>query len=359
MSESEKSRSQLLEEVEQLRAKLDASRSALAASTKAPEDMAQTSSAADPENVAEFNQRTAAILEMIAIGRPADVIYDAIALMYESRRPGMRCSMLELDGNVLLHGGAPSLPQEYCQAVHGLEIGPNIGSCGTSTFTGERVLVENIETDPKWENLKAYALPHGLRSCWSEPIKNSSGEVLGAFGMYHDHPRLPNEDELADLASAARLTGIVMQRDQDQNRIRQLAYSDELTGLASRARFYQNLEDLIKTSRRYKRRFGLLYIDLDDFKGVNDSLGHDVGDLLLKEISQRLRLISREIDFIARLSGDEFCILVEDVSDDYSTAHVAQRCLEVISQPLELVARKLTPACSVGIAQHVQLSNRH
>ena len=156
-----------------------------------------------------FDNQYAKILEMIAIGHSASDIYDAIALMYESRHPGMRCSMLELSGNKLLHGGAPSLPEAYCKAVHGLENGPSVGSCGTSTFTGQRVLVENIETDPKWKKIKHFALPHGMRCCWSEPIKSSSGKVLGAFGMYYDYPALPNEKELKDLISAARLTGIV------------------------------------------------------------------------------------------------------------------------------------------------------
>lgn len=122
-----------------------------------------------------YNERNTEILEMIAIGCPASDIYDAIALMYEDRHPGIRCSMLELHDNKLLHGGAPSLPKEYCKAVHGLENGPNVGSCGTSTYTGKRVLVENIETNPKWEKIKNVALPHGLRSCWSEPIKDSCG----------------------------------------------------------------------------------------------------------------------------------------------------------------------------------------
>jgi diguanylate cyclase (GGDEF)-like protein/PAS domain S-box-containing protein len=298
-----------------------------------------------------YDSKQAGILEMIAIGRPAAEIYDAIALMYESRHPGMRCSMLELSGNKLLHGGAPSLPQEYCEAVHGLENGPSVGSCGTSTFTGQRVLVKNIETDPKWAKIKQFALPHGMRCCWSEPIKNSSGKVLGAFGMYYNHPALPDEKELKDLISAARLTGIVMERDQAQKRIRTLAYTDELTGLASRAYFIQHTEEITKSSHRHGHRFGVLYIDLDDFKCVNDSLGHDAGDLLLKTIAQRLLTTCRETDFIARLGGDEFCILIEEVEADYA-ANVAKRCLEAISQPIEIYSRKLTPACSIGIAYY-------
>ncbi|MCP4233194.1 MAG: EAL domain-containing protein [Aestuariibacter sp.] len=299
-----------------------------------------------------FIERNAEILKMIATGQPATGIYNEIALMYEERHPGMRCSMLELHDGKLWHGGAPSLPKEYCEAVHGLEYGPDVGSCGTSTYTGSRCLVENIETDPKWAKIKHVALPHGMRSCWSEPIKNSADEVLGAFGMYYDHPALPNEEESNDLISAARLASIVMERDQAQKRIRQLAYTDELTGLASRARFYQTLEELIKTSKRHNRSFSLLYIDLDDFKDINDSLGHDIGDLLLKEVARRLTSVSRETDFVGRLSGDEFCILVEDAVDDYNAANVAQRCLETVSQPIELSARKYKPACSIGIAHY-------
>ena len=298
-----------------------------------------------------LNDKTSAILEMIAIGRPASEIYDAIALLYESRHPGMRCSMLELSENKLLHGGAPSLPKEYCDAVHGLENGPSVGSCGTSTFTGQRVLVENIETDPKWKDIKHHALPHGMRCCWSEPIKDSSDKVLGAFGMYYDHTALPNQEELNDLVSAARLAGIVMERDQYQKRIQTLAYTDELTGLANRTAFFQHIEEVTKAFSRHHRRFGLLYIDLDDFKGVNDSLGHDAGDILLKTIATRLVFTCRETDFIARLGGDEFCILIEEIEGDYA-ANVAKRCLEAISQPIEIYTRKLIPACSIGIAYY-------
>jgi diguanylate cyclase (GGDEF)-like protein/PAS domain S-box-containing protein len=302
------------------------------------------------KKVEEFNKQTARILEMIARGKPASKIYDAIALMYEERHPGMRCSMLELQNGKLMHGGAPSMPKAYCDAVHGLQIGPDIGSCGTSTYTGKRCLVENIETDPKWANLKDVALPHGMRCCWSEPIKNSNDEVLGAFGMYYDFPALPSEDESEDLESAARLAGIVMERDQDHKRIRQLAYTDELTGLASRAHFYLYMEDLIKVSERHGRKFSLLYIDLDNFKNINDSLGHDAGDLLLKEISSRLKQAGREIDFITRISGDEFCIVIEETDDPLAAGNFCQRCLDAIATPLQLSGRNLVPSCSIGIA---------
>ena len=298
----------------------------------------------------QFDEKNAEILELIARGKPASIIYNAIALMYEEKYPGMRCSMLELHGDTLLHGGAPSLPEEYCSAVNGLIVGAEVGSCGTSTFTGKQVLVNDIATDPKWVNLKQFALPHGMRCCWSEPIKDSTGKVLGAFGMYYDYPALPNESQRSDLHSAGRLASIVMERDHNQKKIREMAFTDQLTGLASRAHLYQYLETLIEQSTQKSHTFALLYIDLDNFKNVNDSLGHDVGDSLLKMISIRIKNTSCSADFVARLSGDEFCVLVKNI-DDEILVNLARQYLENISTPLELSSRKIQPTCSIGITR--------
>lgn len=292
------------------------------------------------------------ILEMIAKGNLAAEIYNEIAFMYEDRYPGMRCSMLELDGDTLRHGGAPSLPKEYCDAVDGLKIGPNVGSCGASTYTGKRVLVEDIETHLNWADLKHVALPYGMRCCWSEPIRSSSNKVLGAFGMYYNHPALPNKDESSDLAAAARLTSIVMERDQSQKHIRHLAFNDELTGLFNRAHLHSSLEDLITISARFNRQFSLLYIDLDRFKDINDNLGHNVGDLCLQEVAKRLVNAARDVDAVARLGGDEFCIIVKDMAGSHDAAIVAQRCLDAVSKPISFSDGEFITTCSVGVAYY-------
>ncbi len=142
---------------------------------------------------------------------------------------------------------------------------------------------------------------------------------------------------------------ITRQRASEQ-RIRQLAYFDELTGIASRAYFYQHTGDLIKGALRRSERFSLLYLDLDGFKDINDSLGHDAGDELLKIIAQRLQQVLRDSDFVARLSGDEFCILVDNIKDQYDAADVSERCLKEINQPITLGQHKICPRCSIGIA---------
>ena len=142
---------------------------------------------------------------------------------------------------------------------------------------------------------------------------------------------------------------ITQQRATDQH-IRQLAYTDKLTGLASRAYFYKHLEDLIKAASRREEHFAVMYLDLDGFKDINDSLGHDMGDELLKIVAERLQGVLRDTDFIARLSGDEFCILVDSVTDEYDVAEVASRCLEETNRPVFLGKREVRPRCSIGIA---------
>jgi GAF domain-containing protein len=104
--------------------------------------------------------------------------------------------LLSVDGKHLTTGAAPSLPRDYCEAINGLEIGPSAGSCGTAAFTGRPVYVTDIATDPLWAPYKEYALPHGLRSCWSTPIRHPDGQVMGTFAIYHRNVSGPTKDEL-------------------------------------------------------------------------------------------------------------------------------------------------------------------
>jgi len=149
--------------------------------------------------------------------------------MFEERYPGMRAYILILRGNQLFHGGAPSLPDTYMAAIDGVEIGPGTGSCGTASFLGKQVIVENIATDPLWKDYKGLALSHGLQSCWSEPIKDARNRVLGTFAMYYDHPCGPDEKELFDIRRAAGLTALVMERASRETSLRNIFEAVEQT----------------------------------------------------------------------------------------------------------------------------------
>jgi GAF domain-containing protein len=104
--------------------------------------------------------------------------------------------ILSADGKRLTHGAAPSLPGPYREAIDGSEIGPSAGSCGTAAYLGRPVYVTDIATDPLWAAYRDLALPHGLRACWSTPVRQSGGEVMGTFAIYHRSLTGPTADEL-------------------------------------------------------------------------------------------------------------------------------------------------------------------
>lgn len=104
--------------------------------------------------------------------------------------------LLSEDGRRLTHGAAPSLPQSYREAIDGLEIGPSAGSCGTAAFTGQPVYVTDIAMDPLWDEYREIALAHGLRSCWSTPIRDPNGRLIATFAIYHRTAGSPTPGEL-------------------------------------------------------------------------------------------------------------------------------------------------------------------
>jgi hypothetical protein len=108
--------------------------------------------------------------------------------------------LLSSDGKRLGHAAAPNLPPSYCEAIDDSEIGPRAGSCGTAAFLGCPIYVTDIATDPLWEDYRHIALPHGLRACWSTPIRDPKGSVIGTFAIYHRRAGSPTCDEIDSIA---------------------------------------------------------------------------------------------------------------------------------------------------------------
>ncbi|WP_161808506.1 EAL domain-containing protein [Methyloglobulus morosus] len=149
------------------------------------------------------------------------------------------------------------------------------------------------------------------------------------------------------------ITGTVQnitQKKQAEWQMHQLAYFDSLTGLPSRASYHQRMEDFIRLANLHNGQFAFMYVDMDDFKKINDSFGHDVGDVFLKAIADRLKQVVRDNDFAARLGGDEFCIILDGISDKEKASEIANRCIQRVSVPLQLNHHRVDPRISIGIA---------
>lgn len=144
---------------------------------------------------------------------------------------------------------------------------------------------------------------------------------------------------------------VTRQREADQQ-IQFLARHDALTGLPNRILFSETLVQTLHNSARHKRRFALLFIDLDRFKDINDTLGHESGDRLLREMAQRLRDTLRGGDFIARLGGDEFVVLLPEIEIGSDSAIVARKLLSALTQPVVLEGQECRVTASIGISEY-------
>ena len=172
--------------------------------------------------------------------------------------------------------------------------------------------------------------------------EKAEATVLGFYMLANDVTQLKRAQE--DLRFAA------IQLQHDARRLEFLAHHDTLTGLPNRAMFAERAREAVAHARRHDKTAALLFLDLDNFKQVNDTLGHDVGDSLLKVMSSRLRAAVRGDDFVARIGGDEFCVLLQDISDPREAAAVAQKLLHELAKPYRIGEHDLLSGASIGIA---------
>jgi PAS domain S-box-containing protein len=171
------------------------------------------------------------VLELIARGAPLPKILDLLLDVIQAQCPTMLCSILLLDpdGIHVRHGAARDLPEAFIRRVDGEPIGPRAGSCGTAAFRREPVIVEDIATDPLWDDYRELALRHDLRASWSTPIFDAQGLVLGTFAMYFRAPGRPEAQHLRLINISTHIAAIAITRHQ---RVEALRASEERLRLA-------------------------------------------------------------------------------------------------------------------------------
>nr|WP_295943426.1 EAL domain-containing protein [uncultured Acidovorax sp.] len=290
------------------------------------------------------------VLEGMVNELPLHELMALVCREVERIAPEVTATILAVDAQGRLHPlAAPSLPASISRALDGLAIGPTAGSCGTAAFRNEPVVVTDMATDPLWDDYRELFAPSGMRACWSSPIRDHRGQPIGTFAFYFREPRAPDalHQRLVDVC--LHLCALAIERDSTHQRIHQLAFFDVLTGLPNRALFRTSAERALGDLRRGNHTGALLFLDLDRFKQVNDTQGHAAGDALLSEVAQRLTQGLRARDLIARLSGDEFVLLLSECTTEQAVQS-AHRVLHDIAQPLDIFGQTHVPHASIGIA---------
>ncbi|MDQ1397545.1 MAG: hypothetical protein QOG64_2804, partial [Acidimicrobiaceae bacterium] len=230
------------------------------------------------------------------------------------------------------------------------------GPCLAAYQRGEAVTIPDLRNDARFPTFGPQALAGGLRAVFTFPLRQGE-EQLGALDLYRttagplDPEEMAAAQTLADVASAYLLNARArVDLEESTERARQDSLHDALTGLPNRALLIQRLEHAMLRGRRSKKTVAILFADLDLFKSINDTYGHHVGDELLVAIAHRLSAVLRPGDTLARLAGDEFVILCEDLEDASQVEPLAARIQDALGQPFVLSEAEVRVTASVGIA---------
>jgi diguanylate cyclase (GGDEF)-like protein/PAS domain S-box-containing protein len=213
---------------------------------------------------------------------------------------------------------------------------------------GKPVWITDIARDEAFKR-REFAEKADLHGAFGFPLAGGN-EVLGVMEFYHRDAREPDEMLIQIAHSIGSQIGQYMVRMQAEEAVKFVATHDALTGLPNRIMFNQRLEHAIAQARRYARRLAVLFIDLDRFKIINDTLGHESGDVLLREVAQRLTENLRAADTVARLGGDEFVVLVEQAGDAHDLAGVAQKLISALTAGFPVHGQEYHVTASIGIS---------
>ena len=232
------------------------------------------------------------------------------------------------------------------------------GTVGTAIRTGTVQVNQNFLHNPSMAPWLKNAQKLGYQSNISLPLM-SENRAFGALSIYSGDPNSFSEDEVkllqelaTDLAFGICMLRMRAEREAVEEKLAFLAHHDPLTHLPNRVLLRDRFDRAMASAVREHRQVAMLFLDLDNFKRVNDSLGHKVGDQLLLRVVERLRICIDDDDTISRQGGDEFVILLSNAHDTTEVSRIAQSILDTIAEPFEIGAQVLTTSFSIGISMY-------
>jgi len=299
---------------------------------------------------ADLQQGQAALLEAVVRGQPLAVTLGDVARLAELALDGAVAAVHLMDEAraALDFVAGPGMPLEMIRAGQRLALGSAGGVCGSAAAEG-RLVVAEVPADPRTVPFRALAARMGVRSAWCQPLQDRDGAVLGVLSCYVSRSGGPDALEQRRLELVAGLATVAVERHQIDRALRRQAREDPLTGLGNRTLLLEHTERAL-AGVAAGRQVALLFCDVDRLKPVNDTLGHASGDELLVTVGRRLRSAAPENATVARLSGDEFVVLLADVAGTEQAMEVGNALVRAMSAPLRVGGTELRISISVGVA---------
>ncbi|ADW71065.1 putative bifunctional diguanylate cyclase/phosphodiesterase [Granulicella tundricola] len=293
----------------------------------------------------QLNRGRNHLLEMLAREEPATHIFSALVDIITRDRSRWCCALYIIRGAELHLEASSNLPASLLRNLH--QLPTSIHEVPALQAHKPYILEDLTRARTPWTQL-LYA--NGIQSLWSAPIFAPDGAPLGILTIYSLLRCTPSQLDLDLLESHAQMTAMVLERYRLQQELRRHAYHDNLTGLPNRLLGEERLASAIRRGRRAGSPVAILWIDLDKFKQTNDVHGHVAGDNILKEIAARLSRRFRDSDTIARMGGDEFMAVLEDITDRSAARKIAEQLIAELALPIPFGDLMLVTEASIGIS---------
>lgn len=294
------------------------------------------------------------IFHALAVSQPLSEVLALIMRLAKHEDPEIHAAiwLLDQDSLHLSHAASTDLPDSYISAINELSLGNTANLADRLAFLARPILVTETTADPYWQSFFSLTQQAGLAACWSEPIISSESQLLGMLVIYYPQLKTLAAAELHKIEEFAQIAGLAIEKNRAEQRIRHLAFYDTLTQLPNRRLLNDRLNQELAGITRHNGYGALMFLDLDHFKTLNDSLGHHIGDELLIQVASRLKECVRDKDTVARLGGDEFVVL-QTAALSSSLEHATDCALTIANR---IQAALYIPYSLQGYEHHVTSS---
>jgi diguanylate cyclase (GGDEF)-like protein len=288
------------------------------------------------------------VLEMLARNEPSLNMLKALVDTVAEFRSTWLCAIHVLDGGWLKLMASSGIKDKLAHHLRSISVDFTDAPESAALAAGRLWLVEELSQEHKpWPEL---LLANSLQSVWSAPFFAPGSTPLGTLTVYTLLKQEPSPADIEVMEMACQMAALVLERRRLQSQLIEHAYHDSLTGLPNRRLGEDRLSNATKRAARASHRAAVLWIDLNKFKQVNDLYGHSIGDAVLQLTAKRLAGRLRASDTLARMGGDEFMVILEEISDRHAAERTAIDLLDVVAGPMQIDDLDISISASIGVS---------
>ncbi|GGC81678.1 EAL domain-containing protein [Undibacterium terreum] len=294
------------------------------------------------------------LLQLIGSGEELTNILEAVCQFVEKLNPHWRCGiqLLNDDQRTFSRLIGRNFPEILKPQLQGLPVSKGNGVWSEAVINASPVWLEDLQLAPEMQFINGLEKLSDFSSCGAWPIMGKNGQLLGTFTLFFTTRARLSDEDMVLMGITTDIASIAIEDRRSEEKILKLAHYDDLTGLPNRFLYHQHLAKSLAHAERNRSQLAVFFVDLDRFKNINDTFGHDEGDAVLRNIARRFKNCLRESDTVARVGGDEFILLVDQYESPMDLSDIAGKLLVESALPFDIRGQECQLSASIGIATY-------